>query len=406
MDKRHHYRLIGIILISLIAGAVGGCTTRELLFSSTGAGLLGTIVYREHSNRAVGNHPDLPSMRSITSPTSSSLQIRWEENQNPDFSAYLLYRHTSSNVSTTTGTLVSTVTDRSTIQYLDENLQQYTRYYYVLYVQNVAGTTVASNRMDYVTGNVENRFDSGNTLITDARGGNVIEINSSGQTVWEITGLSGPYSARRLISGNTLICEADYFDTGTGSVKEYTADKEVTWQVGGLTKPTSATRLDNGNILITESADAPDGRVLEVDQNGSIVWSKTGLDEPMEAVRLENGNTLVTLHGSGKVVELDASGTTIWSRVGLSAPADARRTSTGTTWIAVGGEGRVIEVTTTGDVIREITGISYPRSVEILDNSSILVSDGRDTVWEYDSTGKATWWYTGSLDVPSDADRL
>ncbi|MDP7422753.1 MAG: hypothetical protein QGH40_12805, partial [bacterium] len=165
-------------------------------------------------------------------------------------------------------------------------------------------------------------------------------------------------------------------------------------------------RLENGNTLITVSDEIPDGKVIEVDSDGTIVWSKTGLDEPMEAVRLDNGNTLVTLYGSGKVVELNSLGQTVWSKVGLSSPTDARRTSSDTTWIAAGGEGRVIEVNSNGDIIKEITGIVFPRSIEVLDTGNVLFSDGRNTVWEYDTAGEATWWYSGSLDVPTDSDRL
>ena len=131
-----------------------------------------------------------------------------------------------------------------------------------------------------------------------------MEVDSNGDTIWEITGLKGPKDADKLVTGNILFC-----NTYNKEVKEVTTANVEIWSYStGIIHPTDADRLANGNTLIT---DMLAGKVIEVSDTG-VVWSKTGLRQPVKATRLSSGNTLIAEFGSNRVIEVDNSGTVKW----------------------------------------------------------------------------------------------
>lgn len=80
------------------------------------------------------------------------------------------------------------------------------------------------------------RLKNGNTLITAEGEDRTLEVNSKGETVWEIRleelplsyRLEGSQSCVRLENGNTILCSRG--DNGnTPQLVEVTEDKQVVW---------------------------------------------------------------------------------------------------------------------------------------------------------------------------------
>lgn len=92
----------------------------------------------------------------------------------------------------------------------------------------------------------ESPAGQGITLITECDIGRVIEVDSSGEIVWDNT------------------------------------DPDLVKYPFDLDYPVDAERLENGNTLITE---AGNGRVIEVDSSGKEVWWMDGLESPMDVER-------------------------------------------------------------------------------------------------------------------------
>ncbi len=167
---------------------------------------------------------------------------------------------------------------------------------------------------------------NGHRVVGFYQNNKVIEFDADGKEVWRKDNVpANPFSARRLLNGNTLVtC------SGGQRVIEYRPDGEVAWQATVSNQPMDARRLENGNTLVACSGDH---KVVEVDKDGKVVWQVTGMQGAIAAQRLENGNTLIAQSQGGKVVEVDAEGTTVWEKSGLSTPYDAQRVPSGNTII-------------------------------------------------------------------------
>ncbi len=68
------------------------------------------------------------------------------------------------------------------------------------------------------------RLSNGNTLITEHIGKKVIEVDSAGNEVWNMTGLHVPTDAERLPNNNTLIAEC-----GANRVIEVNSTGTIEW---------------------------------------------------------------------------------------------------------------------------------------------------------------------------------
>jgi len=203
---------------------------------------------------------------------------------------------------------------------------------------------------------------NGDLLITDYASGRVFEMNREGLMGWLKPGLNQPVDAERLPNGNTLITEF-----ANQRVIEVDYDNNIVWEKDGLSSPFDADRLPNGNTLIVESF--PEGRIIEVNTNGDIVWEITNLSGSIDAERLENNITLVTEHIGGRVFEIDLDGTIIWEKKGLLCPKDAIKLPNGDILIAECGANRVIQVNyTTGNNVWVKSGLEYPVDIELLPN--------------------------------------
>lgn len=213
------------------------------------------------------------------------------------------------------------------------------------------------------------RLPGGNTLITDYGEQIVIEVDSAGDIVWEQFDLNMPMDAERLSNGNTLITEY-----GGDCVIEVDGAGDIVWSITGLNDPFDAERLPNGNTLIAETP-MPTGRIIEINSDGDIVWEKTELSAPVDVERLSNGNTLITEHIGNSVIEVDSAGVIVWAKTGLHVPKDAERLPNGNTLIADCGSNRVIEVDYSGSLVWQMTGLYYPTDVENLFNYPPEVPD-------------------------------
>ena len=181
------------------------------------------------------------------------------------------------------------------------------------------------------------RLANGNTLITDEQNSRVIEVRtddydptepdnnfSADSIVWQYgtTGVAGsgpnelnyPKDADRLANGNTII--ADYRNH---RVIEVNTTGEKVWQCGTgtpgsgvnqLNNPTDAERLPSHNTLITDHSNH---RVIVVNPANKIVWQYgTGIAgsdanelwNPTDAERLSNGNTLIADKDNTRVIEV------------------------------------------------------------------------------------------------------
>jgi len=244
---------------------------------------------------------------------------------------------------------------------------------------------------------------AGNTLIVDTFNDRIIEVDSSGTTVWSFsTGLSDPMDVERLSNGNTLIS-----DTWNNRVIEVDHSGTIIWSISsGLLVTFDAERLTNGNTLITDNNHH---RVIEVDSSGTTIWQKTGLQNPTDAERLSNGNTLITDCLNNRIIEVDSSSSIVWSySIGLNHPTDAERLSNGNTLIAGNNNNNVIEVDSSGSIVWSYSsGLDHPHDAERLSNSNTLISDAyNNRIIEVDSSGTTVWSYSSGLDTPFDAERL
>ncbi len=99
------------------------------------------------------------------------------------------------------------------------------------------------------------RLGNGNLLVTEKRGGRVLELTADGQTVWEYArGLKGPEDAVRDPGGTTWICDFD-----NHRVIAVNRAGEITNQLTQMNHPKDLLLFPSGELLI---ADTDKERVL------------------------------------------------------------------------------------------------------------------------------------------------
>jgi hypothetical protein len=252
----------------------------------------------------------------------------------------------------------------------------------------------------------------GSYLVACGKHGYVLRINpSNGSTrmysAADIPGLERPFDAFPLPDGGMLITDRGA-NAGEGRVVQVDASNRVVWQYGGISglgagqiwDPFTAERLVNGNTLISDSLGF---RIIEVNTAGTILWSygtfmEPGsglgfLNRPHSAQRLSNGNTLICNAEGNKIIEVTAAGQIVWSYGTGTAgtgtgevknPNSALRVANGDTIISDSDNNRVIAVDQAGRIVQEygVVGripsggaISNPRAVARLANGTTLIAD-------------------------------
>ncbi|MHA1684135.1 MAG: aryl-sulfate sulfotransferase [Promethearchaeota archaeon] len=163
-------------------------------------------------------------------------------------------------------------------------------------------------------------------LVASSNDDAVFEINRSGDIVW--SWYADNYFTRttqddwthlndvqRLDNGNTLISLRN-LDT----VVEVNESGDIVWQFGDpingsiLNHQHHPTRLPNGNTII---CDSDNDRVIEIDMNGTIVWNTEDfptleIEWPRSVNPLPNGNLIILTPVLSRVIEINRSGDILW----------------------------------------------------------------------------------------------
>jgi hypothetical protein len=85
--------------------------------------------------------------------TEKSVLLKWSPSQATDFREYKIYRHNTSGLDETTGTLAHVSTSITDTVFTDENLNPLQAYFYRVYVMNEYGRLGGSNIVQATTGN-------------------------------------------------------------------------------------------------------------------------------------------------------------------------------------------------------------------------------------------------------------
>jgi hypothetical protein len=217
-------------------------------------------------------------------------------------------------------------------------------------------------------------LDAGHILISDTNGKRIVELNDSGQIIWQVGGkdkeaIIAPVNAIRLRSGTTLVTDSE-----GDRVIEFTKSGRVYWELKNregfrdlyLRRPVQAIRLLNGNTLIVDQGNH---RVFEINHLDKIVWqygttatvgvTNSKLYSPSYVQRLSNGHTLITDTDNHRVIEIDENDEIVWQygntknklgsgygpgRDQLNSPMYATKLENGNILIADTGNNRIMEV--------------------------------------------------------------
>ncbi|MFT5125119.1 MAG: hypothetical protein ACI9QL_003317 [Candidatus Omnitrophota bacterium] len=168
------------------------------------------------------------------------------------------------------------------------------------------------------------RMQNGNTLIASYSERRVVEVTSGGEEVWEFK--TPNLNARPLKNGNVLI--ACYSDNRVAEVRK--SDDEVVWEYQTPGRAHDAIMLGNGNVLMCWEKG-----VREVNRAGEIAWEWLGGGDRSRfysVQRLPDGNTLVSDYGMSRVVEITEHHDVTW-QMEVPRPSDAYRLPNGNTLI-------------------------------------------------------------------------
>ncbi len=188
------------------------------------------------------------------------------------------------------------------------------------------------------------KLPNGNILVASYGENRVVELNMSGEVVWEHA-CTTPLNARPLPNGNVLIPEHT-----KNRIFEITRDHNEVWsyKMSGLT--CDAHRLPNGNTLV-----AGGKLVEEVSPEGKLVWQYEAT-LPYGIEPLPNGNVIVCDLTANKLFEVDRDKKILWT-LDEPRPADAYRLPNGNTLIT--GNNRFFEMTPDRKIIWEKAGCRY-----------------------------------------------
>jgi hypothetical protein len=243
-------------------------------------------------------------------------------------------------------------------------------------------------------------LDRGNTLISDRFHNRVIEVDDSGNIVWEKTGMTWAADAERLDNGNTLIATL-------GGVFEVDSSGSTVW-IKDIPNTLDVERLDNGNTLIVFWDNTGYSYVLEVDVAAQSVWWKEwDMDVflPWDVERLDTGNTIIA--GNGIAYEIDSSDVVVWKYTTAYNVVDVERLDNGNTLIVESNGNKVTEIDEFNNIIWGKSELSQPLDAERLDNgNTLIVESNSNRVIELDSSGSIVWQKDTNLDAPYDVERI
>jgi hypothetical protein len=204
------------------------------------------------------------------------------------------------------------------------------------------GETAETDNVDGEEGLVVEVYDAskvypGTTLLADSYNARIIEVDMSGEIVWEYD------IPEEIAPGATIGVEADLLDSGniqfiSGSgIYEITRAGEVVWSYPENKISHDADRLSDGNIIYVygNNDTEDDAQVKEIDSNGTTVWewyakeyyldrfgdvSCQGWTHANGVQRLANDHTLISLRNFYLTTIVDENGDIVreydWSSFG------------------------------------------------------------------------------------------
>jgi len=238
---------------------------------------------------------------------------------------------------------------------------------------------VPSNLRKFIEPGMDSELlPNGNILIVLPQYG-VIEVNRSGNIVWQHLDNKISHDADRLPNGNTIYIWGGNDTYSDPQVKEINSTGGLVWSWRaydylyndtyknisreGWTHANAVTRLSNNNTLISLRNF---NITIEVNKSGAIIWAynwtQFGTD-PHEPEIQPNNNLLVGLQRDPlyNVVEINrTSGAVVWNYTlnGLRTVRDSDRLPNGNTLIQGvmedGQESTLIEVTQSGEIVWQL----------------------------------------------------
>ncbi|WP_405246092.1 carbohydrate binding domain-containing protein [Cellulophaga sp. Asnod2-G02] len=162
------------------------------------------------------NNLKLPKAVSLFDPnltSESSVNLEWSKTDDDDFREYKLYRHNSSGLDESTGTLIHVATKLSDTTFVDTGLSPLTEYFYRIYVLDNFGLIGGSNIINTTTSNAE--------LIKN----NGFEELENGEPVfWDLIG--------SISSSNEITVDSSISYEGENSIKINALDAQATTNLG------------------------------------------------------------------------------------------------------------------------------------------------------------------------------
>lgn len=240
----------------------------------------------------------------------------------------------------------------------------------------------------------------GNTLIADQFNNRVIEVDRSGNIVWQFGLGPADFSAASIIGTNDAQRVGNFtLMAGTGTP-------------GGQPEAPNC----------TNPSGCPDNRVLLVDPKGNIVWQYgvfgvTGsrpnqLNVPVQNTWLPNRHVLITDQANERIIEVTLAKDIVWQygTTGVSGngpnqlnnPNCAELLDNGHILICDENNNRAIEVTRAGHIVWQygsgdpnindpVSGVAFASR---LDNGNTLITDSSHSrVVEIDSNKNVVWEY-------------
>jgi hypothetical protein len=239
----------------------------------------------------------------------------------------------------------------------------------------------------------------GNVLIADQFNNRVIEVDATGNIVWQFGIGPKDFSAQSIIGTN------DAERVGNLTLISGTGDPS------GHPRP-------SGDLCPSTHNGCPDNRVILVDQSGNIVWQygqfevagsgPNQLNVPVQSTYLPNGDVLITDQSNERVIEVTKSKQIVWqygttgvSGIGtnqLNNPNSAELLANGHILISDENNNRAIEVRPDTNAIvatftdgGTVSGVAFssrlPNGDTLLTDSNhsriVEVNNKDHTVWQY-----------------------
>lgn len=166
------------------------------------------------------------------------------------------------------------------------------------------------------------RLLGGTTIVCSHREKKLLELDRTGKIIWEFTGVSSMV-VEPLASGNFLLADFD-----GKRVLEINRRKETVWEFSAADKCFDVDRRPGGNTVI-----ACPNAIYEVSPDKLVVneWKVEGRINGLQV--LPNGNFLIANYGDDMVYEMNDAGDRIW-KFEIDDPCDAFRNLNGETLIA------------------------------------------------------------------------